>query len=305
MTTNLPSLRAVRAFEAAARHESIAEAASELCVTPAAVANQVRALERWLGVDLFIRKGSTLCLTPAGETFFTGSNQAIDLIRAVAQKVSTPDNRVRLSIVAPPSFAAQWLVPRIASFQSTRKIELSVSIRAVSSEKSWRTSDIGIVSSAETPPFLERRPFLGYRIIAVCSPRLLTGPNAIRSLSDLRKHSLLHDEGLKQVDGVDWNSWLRGAGHGPIDTSDSIRFSNNFTAYRYAADGHGVTLAKDVLVQSELARGELVNPFEYSDRSKRTYDFVCTSANFDLKPVAQFWAWLQREAQQDRALLPA
>lgn len=301
----LPSLTAVRAFEAAARHESITEAASELCVTPAAITHQVRALERWLSVDLFIRKGSALRLTPAGETFFAGANKAIDIIRAVAQEVSTPDNRVRLSVVAPPSFAAQWLVPRLASFQSTRKIELSVSIRPVASEKSWRTSDIGIVSSAETPPFLDRRPFMSYGIIAVCSPKLLTGPNAIRTISDLRKHPLLHDEGLKMIDGVDWDIWLRAAGHDPIDMSDSIRFSNNFTAYRFAADSHGVALAKDVLVQGELARGELVSPFDYVYPSKRTYDFVCAPASYATKPVAQFWDWLQREAESSHALISA
>lgn len=305
MTMKLPSLTAVRAFEAAARHESITEAAHELCVTPAAVTHQVRALERWLGVDLFIRKASALCLTPAGEKYFSGSNKAIDLIRAVSQDVTNPNNRVSLSIVAPPSFAAQWLVPRLSGFQSTRKIELSLSIRPVSSEKTWRTHDIGIVSSAETPPFLERRPFMSYRIIAVCSPKLLRGPNAIQKISDLQNHPLLHDDGLKLVDGVDWDSWLAQAGHDPIESNDSIHFCNNFTAYRFAADGHGVALAKDVLVKNEIARGDLVNPFNFYLNSSRTYDFVCSRANFDLKPVSQFWSWLQSESRRQAEAVPA
>ncbi len=149
MRAHLPPLTAVRAFEAAARNGSVTMAADELCVTPAAVTHQVRSLERWLGVNLFSRKGSVLKLTAAGDSFFVGANKGIDAIRIAAEQIAAPSNKTRLSVVAPPSFAAQWLVPRLSSFRASQKIELLVSIRNSVVDATWQTSDVGIVSEPD------------------------------------------------------------------------------------------------------------------------------------------------------------
>lgn len=299
MTGHLPPLTAVRAFEAAARKGSVTLAADELCVTPAAVTHQVRSLERWLGVNLFSRKGSVLKLTSAGDTFFVGANKGIEAIRFAAEQVAAPSNKTRLSVVAPPSFAAQWLVPRLSSFRASQKVELLVAIRNSLVETAWQTTDVGIVSGVETPHFLERRPVMRFRILAVCSPKLVEGQDGIKSFKDLARHQLLHDEGLKVIEGVDWDSWLRAAGHTDIDTSGGVRFNNAFAAYRYAIDGHGIVLAKDILVRKELESGQLVCPFDIWVDGKTTYDFVCTQSSYRTKAVSQFWDWLNREAKQD------
>ncbi len=299
MSAHLPPLTAVRAFEAAARRGSVTMAADELCVTPAAVTHQVRSLERWLGVNLFSRKGSTLKLTPAGDLFFVGANKGIDAIRFAAEQIVTPQKQARLSVVTPPSFAAQWLVPRLNSFRSTQKVELLVSIQNHLVEAAWQTNDVGIVWGIDTPHFLERRPLMTYRIIAVCSPKLLEGDRGIRSLDDLGRFELLHDEGLKTIEGIDWNGWLRAVGCTDVETGGGIRFNNAFAAYRFAAEGHGIALAKDILVQRELESGLLVNPFNVSVDGKLTYDFVCTQSNYRTRAVSQFWDWLKREAKQD------
>ena len=305
MSNHLPPLTSVRAFEAAARNGSMTQAADELCVTPAAITHQVRSLERWLGVKLFDRKGSLLRLTTAGQNFYIGANRGIDAIRAAAEQVAKPQGAKQLSITAPPSFAAQWLVPRLFSFQNAHNFELSVAIRTPQNESDWDSSDIGIVSGVTTPSHLERRPIFRYRIIAVCSPELLKGPQPINSLADLRYHQLLHDEGLRATDGIDWSVWLRRLGAEPFDTSGTMRFGNAFAAYRFARDGHGVVLAKDVLVKDDLKRGNLVNPFNVFITSERTYDFVCPRAKARSRPISQFWNWMISEARDGNFELDA
>ncbi|WP_294923778.1 LysR substrate-binding domain-containing protein [uncultured Paracoccus sp.] len=299
MAVRLPPLTSVRAFEAAARNCSMTHAANELCVTPAAVTHQVRALERWLGVKLFHRTGSALKLTSAGQTFFIGASRGIDSIASATEQVCAPAAAKQLAISAPPSFAAQWLVPRLSSFQSAYNTPISVSIRVPSPETHWRRDDIGIVSGTPTPDFLIRRPLFKYNIIAVCHPRLMQGPNAIRSINDLRHQQLLNDESLNGTDNVSWESWLARAGADSFDVSGGIRFNNAFAAYRFAADGHGVVLAKDLLVQNELRDGRLINPFNVSVPSLHTYDFVCSYEKAKSKPVSQFWDWLVSEARSD------
>lgn len=274
-------------------------AASELSVTPAAVTHQVRALERWLGVKLFHRTGSALKLTSAGQIFFVGASRGIDSIRSATEQVCAPAATKQLAISAPPSFAAQWLVPRLSSFQVAHNTSISISIRVPSPEAHWQRDDVGIVSSVPTPDFLVRRPLFKYNVIAVCHPRLLEGPNAIRSLNDLRHQKLLSDEGLHRTDSLTWETWLARVGAEAFDASGGIRFNNAFAAYRFAADGHGVVLAKDLLVQNELREGTLVNPFNVSVPSQNTYDFICPAERVRSKPVSQFWDWLVAQAKSD------
>lgn len=272
-------------------------AASELCVTPAAVTHQVRALERWLGVKLFDRTGSALKLTAAGQTFFIGASRGIDAIRNATQQICAPAAAKQLSLSAPPSFAAQWLVPRLSSLQQAYSTPISLSIKV--REANWQRDDIGVVSGVSTPDFLVRRPLFKYNVIAVCHPRLLQGPNAISCLNDLRHQQLLSDEGLTLTDNLTWESWLARVGAEPFDASGGIRFNNAFAAYRFAADGHGVVLAKNLLVQRELRNGTLVSPFNVSVPSQHTYDFVCPYEKAKSKPVTQFWDWLLSEAKSD------
>lgn len=99
--------------------------------------------------------------------------------------------------------------------------------------------------------------------------------------------------------------WKRAVEIWDADQAKQETLREGVSLVRAVADSHGVALAKDVLVQGELARGELVNPFNYSYPSERTYDFVCAPASYETKPVAQFWEWLQREAKSSMALLSA
>ena len=113
MSRQLPPLNALRAFEAAARHLSVSQAAVELHVTPAAISHQVKALEEWLGVPLFRRLNRQVLLTDAGQTCFKGLRDGFDRLAATVEKLRGPAAEVRLTVSAAPSFAGKWLLPRL------------------------------------------------------------------------------------------------------------------------------------------------------------------------------------------------
>ena len=118
MTQRLPSLNALRAFEAAARHLSISKAADELSVTPAAVSHQVRALEQYLGVPLFRRLNRALMLTDAGQIFLPGLRDGFDALAQAVERVRAQCcEGGSLAVSVGPSFAAKWLVPRLDRFR--------------------------------------------------------------------------------------------------------------------------------------------------------------------------------------------
>ena len=115
MSYRLPPLPALRAFEAAARHGSFKQAAAELCVTPAAVSQQIKALEAYLGAPLFRRLPRALVLTEAGQLMLPRVRDGLDaLIAAVELVQARPEEG--LTVHAPPSFAQRWMVPRLSRF---------------------------------------------------------------------------------------------------------------------------------------------------------------------------------------------
>src|SRR3954447_16648406 len=117
MTTRLPSLNGLRAFEAAARHLSFTNAAAELNVTQTAISHQIRRLEEELGIALFVRQNRTLALTPAARDYLPGIRAAFQDLRQATDRLLRKDNERVLTISTLASFAAKWLLPRLASFQ--------------------------------------------------------------------------------------------------------------------------------------------------------------------------------------------
>ena len=118
MSRQLPPLNALRAFEAAARHLSVSQAAAELHVTPAAISHQVKALEEWLGVPLFRRLNRQVLLTDAGQTCFKGLRDGFDRLATTVEKVRGRAGEAPLTVSAAPSFAGKWLLPRLERFRS-------------------------------------------------------------------------------------------------------------------------------------------------------------------------------------------
>lgn len=296
----LPPLTALRAFEAAARRMSIVRASEELNVTPAAISHQVKALEEWLGVRLFQRLNGALQLTPAGLTYLGGVSDGFDKLWDVTEQLAVQDERTTLNMVVPQSIAASWLVPRLHRYHDLRpNMEIRVTVLTPPIDFSQHIMDIGVAFGWEVAAGLEHYPWLTYDIVAACSPRLLEGPDAIRTPQDLARCRLLHDDALRIHDRMDWRQWLERFGIEGVDLSNGVRFSHATHAYQMAADGHGVVLAKTALISDAVARGRLVTLFDYAIRSELRYELVYSEALARNPKLLHFRDWLVEEARRD------
>jgi LysR family glycine cleavage system transcriptional activator len=188
----LPSLNAVRSFDAAARHLSFTLAARELCVTQGAVSRMVQALEDELGVALFLRMGRNLALTAAGTAYHPHIQGALDRIAAATRSVRQMDGGGVLSVSVLPTFAMRWLVPRLARFQQRHPdilVDITTNERLVNF--STESVDIGVRYGLGHWPDTEATLFLHEDVGVFCAPTLLQHGPPLRSPADLAAHRLL------------------------------------------------------------------------------------------------------------------
>jgi LysR family glycine cleavage system transcriptional activator len=298
MSTHLPSLNALRAFEAAGRHLSFSKAAEELHVTPAAVGHQVKALENDLGAVLFDRLNRALRLTSAGQSLLPGLSEVFYRVTEVVETFRRRDANRPLTVSMPPSFGATWVMPRLERFRARHPdidIRLDADNRLV--DLVHDDVDIGLRYGTGDYPGMRVDSLLSEEVFPVCSPRLLEGQHPLRELDDLRWHTLVHVDGYVQDDyWPDWNMWLHSAGIGDIDVRRTLRFSHTSLALQAAVAGQGVVLGSRVLAGNDLEAGRLVRPFAHGARMSFAYYMVCPEALAEQPRIAAFREWIIDEA---------
>lgn len=320
MSYRLPPLAALRAFEAAARHLSFKKAAEELHVTPAAISQQIKALESYLGQGLFRRLTRALEVTPAGLAMLPKIREGFECLAAAIDITRQCDDGA-LTINAPPSFASRWLVPRLPRFTTAYpEIELLLSSSADTVDRRGETAvfEAGLVdprlAASEVAIRYGSGNYPGYRVekifapdcVPVCSPRLPTVDKPLAIPADLRRQVLIHDETMGGEDHqADWEQWLRVAGVVDIDAQRGARFSNAVLAVEAALDGQGVALALRPLVEADVAAGRLFIPFDIAVPSPYAYYLVMPEAVALRPSVAAFRAWLLEEGSRVAVRKPA
>ncbi|MEM7318911.1 MAG: LysR family transcriptional regulator [Pseudomonadota bacterium] len=244
-----PPLTAMRAFEAAARHQSYVAAAAELSVTPGAISQHVKTLEGWAGVDLFHRKAQGLALSPAGRSLVDSFTEAFDALSNATQELRNLRPDADIHIAALPSIAQLWLPPRLGKLRQ-RFSNLKFSVTAL-----------------ETPPNLMRELFdvslfFGIpdgsadqvvvaqdRILPVCAPFLVE-----QGLTDPRAMTLIHDQTWKD----DWAVWSRKTGMQIEDPTTGPNYSLYSLAVEEAKSGAGALMGHVVLIQDALNQRALM-----------------------------------------------
>ncbi len=205
MARRLPPLNSLRVFEAAARHLSFTRAAEELFVTQAAVSHQIKALEEFLGLKLFRRRNRSLLLTEEGQSYFLDIKDIFSSLSDATEKILERNAKGSLTISLPPSFAIQWLVPRLADFNTSHP-DIDVRIKAVDLEDGSLTDDVDVAvyyGKGNWPGLRVDKLHQEY-LVPVCSPLLLNGPKPLHTLADLKNHMLLHDTSRK-----DWKAFAK------------------------------------------------------------------------------------------------
>ncbi|HWK46109.1 MAG TPA: transcriptional regulator GcvA [Stellaceae bacterium] len=301
MRRRLPPLNAVRAFEAAARHLSFLKAADELAVTPGAISQQIRALEEWLTIPLFKRLPRGVLLTDAGQLYGLRLRALLDQLAEETLQVQRHANSTQiLTVGVMPSFAAQWLIPRLGSFNEAYPA-LSVRVDAAPGLSDFTTDDVdmAIRFGSGVYPGLRCELMFAEEVFPVCSPRLLAGSRPLTCLADLAHHTLLHDErGVDRLQQLDWEVWLRHFGVTGFDPLAGPSFTYTHMTLQAAAAGQGVALCSSVLVGDGLATGRLVRPFPEVMSSPYSYWVVAPEASMTRPAVTAFRNWALEEGRR-------
>lgn len=253
-----PALNALRAFEAAARHESFAGAAEELNVTPGAVAQQVKGLEAWLGQPLFHRQSHGLRLTAAARAALPELIAAFDALGLAVRGLRDSLGPAELRIAALPALAQLWLSPRRAALaELCPGRSLSISALETLPDLGRELYDLALFYTEGAAPGADPIPLAEDRIFPVCSPALLAAGRTLKKPEDLAGMTLLHDTAWRD----DWPLWLARAGVTDLDAASGPSFSLYSLALEAARDGAGVLMGHEALVAQDLERGDLVAPF--------------------------------------------
>jgi LysR family glycine cleavage system transcriptional activator len=311
----LPPLNALRVFEAAARHLSFKDAAVELHITQAAVSHQIKALEEYLGVELFRRAGRGVTLTDAARACLPKLREGFDSLASAVEMIREKGDSAELVITAPPVFTARWLMPRLADFS---KLEPKIELRVFASSK---MVDAGALDSTALVGDLDLRTessavqihlgageYAGHRadrlfgvsMAAVANPALVKGEPGLHKPADLARHTLLHDDAMEIVAGGNaWQKWLQTAGVADeVDASRGPHFSSNILSLEAASQNLGIALALRPLVDADIASGRLCEPFEaFRVKPQSAYYLVCPEVIADRPAVAAFRKWLLGQVQ--------
>ena len=298
MTRRLTHLNGMRAFEAAARHMSFAKAAEELGVTPAAVSQQIKTLEAYLGIALFKRTPRALFLTPAAEAILPQAREGFDLIAAALSRARSEKTRKHLAVSTTPSFAAKWLMPRLEGFIARNpgiEIRLDATTRLVDFER--EDVDIAVrYGNGRWAGAIEAQLLMREEVFPVCSPSLVGGRKPLRAVADLRNHPLIHDDSLPGSDAfLGWVAWLEAMGAPGVDASHGLHVNASMFAIQAALEGKGIALARSALVADDVASGRLCRPFKEALPLRSAYYVVHRKRQAKDGNVAHFRRWLLAE----------
>lgn len=284
----LPSLTALRTFEAAARHAHFGRAAQELCVTDSAVSHQIRQLEEQLGVTLFEREGRQVRPSAPARRLLHSLQQAFELILDACDELRDPGSQAQLRVAVTTELAQKWLVGRLADFAERHpQITLHLHEQPLEAQLPGSEMDLAIIygTGPEDASGYFVRPLPTLQFFPVCSPGLFN-QSPLKHPRDLARHCLLHDD----QDGKTWNAWL--ATHAAdLRPARHLYLGHAGLTMEAAARGQGVAIGDNLTSAEDLASGRLVRPFAAQVPSLGQYALVCERLRLDKPAVAQFVDW--------------
>ncbi len=312
MRRNLPPLVALRAFESAARHASFTRAAEELFVTPGAISRQVKALEEFLSQPLFERHTRRVALTDFGRFYFGSVTSGLNEIERATLRTLAARGMLKVSII--PSTANLWLMPRLSSFTETYS-DIEVDVRTSVRPADFETDDIDVairVGQCPGESMKSDSPRIPHKMvtrwdgviaqklcdevmIAVCSRELADRGDGIRTLTDLRRHTLIHVAQRKNT----WGDWLRAVGQPDLRGAGDLEFGHYFMALQAARNGRGVALASTLHVDNFDGKNQLIRLFGLSVKSAGGYYLLYREREVESLKIRLFSDWLKAEVTRE------
>ena len=294
MPSRLPSLNALRNFEAAARHRSLTLAANELGVTHGAISRQISNLEASLGVQLFVRGRRPLELTARAATFLVSIQRGFEIIKGASNDLLAHTMQGPLRINALPAMMSRWLLPRLRNYPD---LDIAFSMATIVEPV---ISDVGeidvfIQAGPSIAPRTRSYRLLDYEIVPFCHPEIVSGMPPPRSVDEFRHYALLHFLSAHPVSRPFshdlWAQWAEAAGL-VIDNQVMDYFPTFDLVYEAVLQGKGIGIGASLYIEDELAHGRVITPVEIRARSSLAYHLVIPEAKINLPKVKRFMEWV-------------
>jgi LysR family glycine cleavage system transcriptional activator len=293
MQHHLPPLNALRAFEAAARHQSFKDAGEELHVTPGAVSRHVANLEAFLGLRLFVRHNRKVTLTRAGRSYLRKIQDGLAQIARATAAVGARVGGKVLRLKSPPTFAVRWLVPRLGRFHALHP-GISVQVTTSHDPVDFEQEDIDAAvhyGTALGPGFLGELLFRE-TLIPVCRAELVRDCTP----RELASRVLLHS--IRRPD--DWPRWFAHVGAAGVELKQPLVFENSSLTCQGVLDGLGVAIAQVAFVTDELRSGRLTSPVPVPLEGTAAYFLSYPKEHARMRSLRALHDWLKSEAAATR-----
>jgi LysR family glycine cleavage system transcriptional activator len=302
----LPPLSTLRVFDAVARLESLKDAADELRLTPSAVSHQLRNLEEHLGVSLLRRRSRGVELTDTGVLFAAHIATAFREIHHAVRVVRQDKESSVLRISTAPVFATELIMPNLHDFERRYPaIQLRLEMSEAQADFDTEPVDAAIRLGPSLPTTLYSEELLDISSISIfCSPKLVDGPNPLRVIADLERHTLVSISNQPSLMTL-WRQWANTAGNAKLKPARELRFDTFIGALQAAESGLGVVLAPHSLVARQVAEGRLVMPFKVYTPLPWSYRFICRRGQERLAKVDAFRRWIGSVTHSHRQFVAA
>ncbi|WP_448951887.1 LysR substrate-binding domain-containing protein [Labrys neptuniae] len=306
----LPGTRALRTFEAAARHLNFTRAAEEVGLTPAAVSYQIKEIEDQLGLVLFVRSSRSIQLTSAGAILFEAASEALEgLQRAVTRATRAQRGSAQLSLSLGARFATNWFLPRLARFQAVHPdLKLRFDISDEIRDFELDDVDLAIRFGDGQQPGLRAVRLFDTVLVAVCSPKRLEAGPAIARPRDLIGQTLCYRAWRKgDLIWPDWRMWMVAAGIDDFDDSACVAFADTSHVVQAVLDSGAIGLADLAMIANDLSEGRLVHLFEIGVPMAQghSYHLLYADSRNDDPGIIAFRDWMLAETEEQQRRLQA
>lgn len=298
----LPPLNSLVGFEAAARHLSFTQAASELNVTQGAISRQVRHLEEYLGKPLFERNTRTIHLTPTGSQYYETVRDSLLHLARSTDEIRHWRGDQQVTVVTSTALAAHWLLPRVPEFKSRfEEIDLRIVANDQVRDFARLDCDLALYYCSKPPKDMLATPLFAEEVFPVCSPAYLARHPHLASADGLADCTWLWLEAA-QRDWIGWPEWLVRLGLGPMAPRQRININSYSLLIQSALNGQGVALAWHQLVDDHLLTGALVRPNDLVLNTEgHFYLLERPGPGSPRQSVRQFRQWLIEQHLADTA----
>ncbi len=293
MRRNLPPFSALRAFEAAARHDSFKLAAEDICLSASAISHQVRALESYLGVSLFSREKGKPRLTSAGIDYLNKIQDIFNQLDLATSEISARGRRNSLVINLLPSMASCWLLPRLSVYQTANP---SVDIKLLGSysplEFSSDDIDLGIRYGKGDWTGLCSEFLFSEELFLICHPGQIDDLPQPDRLHELSEHTLIHCNQHSD----EWQQWFEMAGCGELQIKHRLDLDSRALVLEAVAEGLGIAIGRTPLTKDYIESKRICDPYNIRMSTGMGYYLVYPEHHADYENVAKFRDWLLAES---------